>query len=116
MSSLSEALLPLFPSIYRKPTAMSDQTPTPSAVNASVDYETSTPFKPHTPMKQGGTSQYNTVCISHQKASLECIERYYGDPNKQRSECVGLFDAYKRCRREEHAEILRLRNPDNKMF
>jgi hypothetical protein len=53
--------------------------------------------------KTGGASRLVTDCRVQQRASLACIEENY--QNKDQA-CAGFFDAYKKCRREEHERKL----------
>lgn len=53
--------------------------------------------------RTGGASKLVTDCRAQQRASLACIEENY--QNKDRA-CAEYFDAYKKCRREEHERKL----------
>ncbi|KAL3810955.1 hypothetical protein ACHAXA_005371 [Cyclostephanos tholiformis] len=53
--------------------------------------------------KTGGASRLVTDCRAQQRASLACIEENYR--NKDMA-CADFFDAYKKCRREEHERKL----------
>ena len=53
--------------------------------------------------KTGGASKLVTDCRVQQRASLACIEENY--QNKDQA-CARFFDAYKKCRREEHERKL----------
>ena len=53
--------------------------------------------------KTGGASKLVTDCRVQQRASLACIEENY--QNKDMA-CSRFFDAYKKCRREEHERKL----------
>jgi hypothetical protein len=52
--------------------------------------------------KSGASKQY-TDCRVQQRESLTCIEENY--QNKDQA-CVKYFEAYKKCRREEHERKL----------
>lgn len=52
---------------------------------------------------KSGASKQHTDCRVEQRASLACIEENY--QNKDQA-CVKYFEAYKRCRREEHERKL----------
>lgn len=52
--------------------------------------------------KSGASKQY-TDCRVEQRASLACIEENY--QNKDQA-CAKYFEAYKKCRREEHERKL----------
>ena len=48
-------------------------------------------------------SKLVTDCRAQQMASLACIEENYHNKD---AACASYFDAYKRCRREEHERKL----------
>jgi hypothetical protein len=52
--------------------------------------------------KSGASKQY-TDCRVEQRASLACIEENYQNKNQA---CGEYFEAYKKCRREEHERKL----------
>lgn len=52
--------------------------------------------------KSGASKQY-TDCRAEQRASLACIEENYQNKNQA---CGEYFEAYKKCRREEHERKL----------
>mmetsp|Transcript_12194 Transcript_12194/g.29788 ORF Transcript_12194/g.29788 Transcript_12194/m.29788 type:complete len:130 (+) Transcript_12194:141-530(+) len=51
------------------------------------------------PEKVDGASKLVTDCRIQQRESLACIEENYHNKNEA---CAAQFEAYKRCRREEH--------------
>jgi hypothetical protein len=53
--------------------------------------------------KTGGASKLHTDCRIQQRASLACIEENY--QNKDQA-CAAYFEAYKKCRKEEHERKL----------
>ena len=53
--------------------------------------------------KTGGASKLVTDCRIQQRASLACIEENYHNKDVA---CSTFFDAYKKCRREEHERKL----------
>ena len=59
--------------------------------------------QPILPDKTGGASKLHTDCRIQQRASLACIEENY--QNKGQA-CAAYFEAYKKCRREEHERKL----------
>jgi len=55
-----------------------------------------------TPKVQG---QFQTDCKEAQQAALTCVT----DHPTERSRCDALFQAYRACRKEEHARVLEAR-------
>ena len=53
--------------------------------------------------EKSGASKLVTDCRVQQRASLACIEENYHNKNEA---CAGFFEAYKKCRREEHERKL----------
>ncbi|KAL7542734.1 hypothetical protein ACHAXR_012058 [Thalassiosira sp. AJA248-18] len=53
--------------------------------------------------KSGGASKLVTDCRTQQRASLACIEENYQNKNQA---CAAYFEAYKKCRKEEHERKL----------
>ena len=53
--------------------------------------------------EKSGASKLKTDCRVQQRASLRCIEENY--ENKDQA-CAEYFEAYKKCRREEHQRKL----------
>lgn len=53
--------------------------------------------------EKSGASKLKTDCRVQQRASLRCIEENY--ENKDQA-CAKYFEAYKKCRREEHQRKL----------
>ena len=49
--------------------------------------------------------QWKTGCSEPQKLALACVEKPPGD----RRACASLFDAYRECRKEEHAATIKAR-------
>jgi len=53
-------------------------------------------------------STYKTKCKKAQEEALACVTDGSGD----RGKCTSLFAAYRKCRKEEHEEILKSRGGD----
>ena len=65
------------------------------------------------PEGKTGASKHVTDCRQQQRESLRCIEENYINKDKV---CVPFFEAYKKCRREEHERKLEKNRKDSEKF
>lgn len=65
------------------------------------------------PEGKTGASKHVTDCRQQQRESLRCIEENYTNKDKV---CVPFFEAYKKCRREEHERKLEKNRKDSEKF
>jgi len=67
----------------------------------------------NSPEGKTGASKHVTDCRQQQRESLRCIEENYTNKDKA---CVPFFEAYKKCRREEHERKLEKNRKDSEAF